>query len=616
MITDTVHTELLDRLQHDQDAAQAALTSMAGHLAALRALSLDVAAPASTAAAAWPPHFARPSAQGFAPPSGPPIPQQPTLQPPAPPFGLPVRPAGPPRVPWYRREGMVAKVMAFVGAGVLLVGVALLLILAAQTGLFGPFPRTVTGGVLAVVLVAVSLRLRTRWPENVGAVALAASGFAAAYLDIVAVSALYGWVPRVPGLVIGGAIGLAGLWLARRWDSQALAVVAVGGALLLVPFVSTTLTITLAYLVVLTLATVAFQPGTPWPALLVVRSLPPAAVAFVVAALIGLRDPDLPLLVAAVVLLVAVALTSTWLAQPRSRWVRGAGPRERAQRTIAATLIPVLSVPALVTGERLDRTPGVVLLVLVAIGLLAAGFWKALGTPARGTAGSMGTVLLGGALLRLTDGEWTASVVLGLAIATVVAGILTRDLGTYLRGLVAGLLGVCAWLPATATGLEGRLYALGAESLVTSLLVAGLVGAVALESRRLRPPERNWVWVGLLGLGVVASSAVVVTLGTTLGGSLGNAMDGFRGAHAVVTVGWIVVAGWLLLSGLKGVIADVRRRFGLGLAALAVAKLLFFDLAALPGMARVFAFMVGGIVLIALAIGYARAFDHARAEHP
>lgn len=65
-------------------------------------------------------------------------------------------------------------------------------------------------------------------------------------------------MPRVPGLVIGGALGLAGLSLARRWDSEALAVVAVGGALVLVPFVITTLTVTLAYLVVLTVATLFF----------------------------------------------------------------------------------------------------------------------------------------------------------------------------------------------------------------------------------------------------------------------------------------------------------------------------------------------------------------------
>jgi len=257
-----------------------------------------------------------------------------------------------------------------------------------------------------------------------------------------------------------------------------------------------------------------------------------------------------------------------------------------------------------------------VLLTLLAIGLLAAGFWRALGSSARGTAGAMGTVLLGAALLRLTEGQWEGAVVLGIAIGTVVAGILTRHLGTYVRGLVTGALGVCAWLPSTARGLAGSTGLLGAESLVTSLLVAALAGAVALESRRVRPPERARLLVGLLGLGVVAASAVLVTLGTVLGGSLGNAMDGFRGSHAVVTVGWIVVAGWLLLTGLRGEAAGVRRRFGLGLAALAVAKLLLFDLAALPGMARVFAFIVGGIVLIVLAIWYARASDHARAVHP
>ena len=607
-----IPSDLLDRIERDQYVAVAALTSLAGHLAELRAL-----APQQTASAPQVPlglltAMDRPS---LAPPVGQPFWQGPAPARIDPPGSLQPVPAGPTPTPWYRREGMVSRVMAFVGAGVLLVGVALLLILAAQTGLFGPVPRTVAGGVLAVLLIVAALRLRARWPENVGAVALAATGFAAAYLDVVAVSALYGWLPRVPGLVIGGAIGLAGLWLARRWDRQALAVVSVGGALLLVPFVSTSPTVTLGYLVVLTLATVFFQPGTPWPALLVVRTLPTAAVALLVSVIIVPRSPDMPLLVGGVVLLVAVALASSWLARPRSPWVPWDGPRARVQRTIATTLIPVLSAPALTVGEVLDRTPGVVLLALLATGLLAAAFWRTLGTAARGTAGAMGTVMLGGALLRLTDGEWSAAVILGIALATVVAGALTRDLGTYLRGLAVGGLGTLTWLPPTIVGL-GMPGLLDKESLSTSALVAALAGTVWVESRRLRSPDRVRMGIGLLGLGVLATSAVAVTLGGMVGGALGNATDGFRGAHALVTVGWIVVAGWLLLTGLRGESAGVRRRFGLGLAALAVAKLLLFDLAALPGMARVFAFIVGGIVLIVLAIWYARASDHARTGHP
>ena len=61
-------------------------------------------------------------------------------------------------------------------------------------------------------------------------VALVATGAAAAYLDVVAVTSGYGWVEPVPGLLLAGLVALGGLHLARRWGSELLAVLMVLGA--------------------------------------------------------------------------------------------------------------------------------------------------------------------------------------------------------------------------------------------------------------------------------------------------------------------------------------------------------------------------------------------------
>ena len=57
--------------------------------------------------------------------------------------------------------------------------------------------------------------------------ALVATGAAAAYLDVVAVTSGYGWVAPGVGLVLAGLVALGGLHLARRWGSELLAVLIV-----------------------------------------------------------------------------------------------------------------------------------------------------------------------------------------------------------------------------------------------------------------------------------------------------------------------------------------------------------------------------------------------------
>ena len=51
--------------------------------------------------------------------------------------------------PWYRREGAVTRVLAVAGAVVTMAGVAMLLVLAAQQGWFGPAARVAAGAALA-----------------------------------------------------------------------------------------------------------------------------------------------------------------------------------------------------------------------------------------------------------------------------------------------------------------------------------------------------------------------------------------------------------------------------------------------------------------------------------
>ncbi len=156
-------------------------------------------------------HSAATTTSGRAPCAGAPSPHRTPPQP---------RPLAPPEP--TQESGWIGKLLAVAGVAVTLVGVVLLLVLAAKAGLLRPEIRVAGGMALSVALVGVGVRLRGRPGGRIGAIALAATGIAAAYLDVIAITTIYGWVPAPVGLVIAAVVGAAGLTLARRWDSQEL----------------------------------------------------------------------------------------------------------------------------------------------------------------------------------------------------------------------------------------------------------------------------------------------------------------------------------------------------------------------------------------------------------
>src|SRR6478735_5541032 len=198
---------------------------------------------AAPAAAASSPTAAPVSAPAVAPATPAWSPSAPSA---APPPTAPPQPFAAPRSPqvaWYRREGAVTRVLAVAGAVITMAGVAMLLVLAAQRGWFGPGARVAAGAALAAALAWLGVRggesdRRAGRAAGSAPVALVATGVAAAYLDVVAVTSGYGWVAPAPGLVLAGLVALGGLHLARRWGSELLAVLLVAGAALLAPAVA------------------------------------------------------------------------------------------------------------------------------------------------------------------------------------------------------------------------------------------------------------------------------------------------------------------------------------------------------------------------------------------
>ena len=236
------------------------------------------------------------------------------------------------------------------------VGVGLLLVLAAQAGLLRPEVRVAAGVVFAVVLALLAIRSR-RHGGGVGAIAFAATGVATAYLDVIAVTRIYHWFPAIAGLLVAAAVGGAGVAWARRWRSEQLAVIAVVPLVAVAPLVTGGVDLRLVgFMLVLAAACVAAAHRTPWSALPVVGV--GAASLWTTAAVVAARHAgaDVPLLAA------ACALTAVaGLAAASSSVLRRAGGTDAAVASILGC------VPVLISGVAVDRPLAAALLGAVAV---------------------------------------------------------------------------------------------------------------------------------------------------------------------------------------------------------------------------------------------------------
>ncbi|MDT8910763.1 DUF2339 domain-containing protein [Amycolatopsis sp. PS_44_ISF1] len=502
------------------------------------------------------------------------------------PFAMPQ----PPSVPRttlgerLRREGAGARVLAWVGGAVTLLGMVLLLVLAVQRGWLGPLPRVLLGAAFGAGLVGMGAGLHRRPAARTGAFALAATGLATLYLDAVAATSLYDFLPTPAGLGAGLAIAVGGLLLAVNWDSSLLATAVVVGCGVCAPLTAGGFTSELVlFLLMLQIATTPVQFRRRWWALSLAAALPPLTTSLIGSAL---HPQNVPVAVAASVVSAALALIS----------LRRKENEPFSMAVLASAALPVLVAAALLPKTESALLAGGAALVLVATGLLVrghagnvaviAGLVAAL--QATVTQFDGGAVLLGEAVVLAFAARWTRSrFVLGGALVFAVIGWLY----TLVADVTPSLLIVAR--PRTTADLS---TALAAAVLLLAVAVALPWAAVRLNV--LKPAGLTpWLPAGLAALhgaaGVVLCASLLAIPGR----------PGFLTGHALITVSWTVAALVLLLRGIDVV---ALRVVGLVLVAAAVLKLVLFDLAALDGLARVAAFLGAGLVLLIAGARYAR----------
>lgn len=547
-------------------------------------------------------------------------PQPPAPEPPAPEPPAVERPAAQPgsQLPPYPsqpaaqakpRRGLRAdlepsRVLAWGGGAVTLLGVVFLLVLAVQQDWIGPAARVGGGAVLAALLIAAGWWVHHKAAEQrIAGIALASTGFAALFLDVLAATALYRFLPVTAGLGVGLVVALGGLLLADRWRAQVLAVSVVLGSAICAPLITTGPTAPLvAFLLLLQIAATPVQVRRGWNGLAVVAGFP-AVLAALIGTIYSLGFPNGALtasIFAAAVLGVVIAAIT-------------AGARPDADRTSIGLLV-TSPTPAFLAGplllERVEATAtGAGMTLLLAAIWVVGRYFPAFADWLSGrfvaATGAMALVAAAQATASALDSSSWATALLSEALVLAIAGYLLRRSGILLGSGVYAFVGF--WIAfANEAPISAMLWfreGTGVPGLVAGLLITAV--AVALPAAGAGIGKLGKLPDSLAAWAVALIAALYGTASAIMAACLlvSEARGAFLTGHILITLCWVVAAIAILLRGVR---IKHLRIGGMVLTAVSLAKLLLFDLATLDGFARVVAFLCAGLFLLTAGVGYAR----------
>ena len=216
----------LDAFERQLQALEASLLDLREQLPALRALSAGASpsaaahpAPPTPVEQAWPPALQVPPARAPA-------------RPPAAPRAAPAPAPAAPRVPRITAADLQdARVLAWAGGIVTLLGIVFISVLAADRGWVSAELRVILGALISVALYGAGLVAYRRYDRTWAALAAAGTGIAGAYVTIAAAAAVYDFLGKPAALLAAAFVAAVGVATAVAWDTQTTAVLGLVGAM-------------------------------------------------------------------------------------------------------------------------------------------------------------------------------------------------------------------------------------------------------------------------------------------------------------------------------------------------------------------------------------------------
>ncbi|CAM3994065.1 hypothetical protein [Corynebacterium frankenforstense] len=562
-------------------------------------------------------------------------------------------PAQPPKPP-LSTEQIVMRVAAVAGGLIVVVGLVLLLALAIQRGWLGPLGRVILAYAAALALLPAAVALDRRRRDGSAETAVAAlsiTSYAGVQVTTLGVLAWLNWWPTVVGALIAVVTFVAYLVLGLLlgWHRLLCAMAMIAPPVTWVLGDAGNLLLPLLWL----------QGGALFLAAVLVprfdRHLRAVAALSAVLCLAPLRSATTDLLYPAwvpVTVLLGLAMAFLMLRRPPAAAQGGATGMSAWWFSAPVILLVMALTPP---GARVPSA-------LVALTALVPGALLGVHLLARPSLPTRHAFLLGVTTLVLIP---LTTAVVAHNLADLGFSPLDRPLADGLRDLCVHLVvAACAVLAARTFPVyppaprpehdpEGRHLAgsipwwvwlalvvllaaaptadalnplrpdrLGdAYHVLSALGLIVVIVAVLTHARRLSglPVAIRWV-AALVALGLTVTVTVTLVCATVFAVAPAAAGTAFLVTHGLVSVAWMAFGAWVLVTGAR-MPDNVSLAVGGTIAGAAVVKLVVYDLSAMSGLPRAFAFIVCGLILlgvVALRRSYAgrRSAGDPEAAHP
>ncbi|WP_169332146.1 DUF2339 domain-containing protein [Corynebacterium lubricantis] len=501
-------------------------------------------------------------------------------------------------------EQIIVRVIAVLGTIITVIGVGLGITLAIQNGLLGPLGRVILAVLLSVALFIGGLIVERRTSATAGSTALYATSFFVAVVTIIGLANWLAWWTPDQASVVHLVLFIGFAVFARMRRNSMLAVAMGIGAIFYLGyflFANGSLTmVSLATPSILLLTSLPQNRRVILPGAQHVRMAASALAVVNSLYVIGTRGLDTILWVVAIVVYALLAVfIEARSPQPRTQLLQltliplallliGAG----FSTGWVGWLIPLTTAAGYVIIQRVDTSNP-----------LHKNLWEQ--SVAWLCFGALSLLAL---YVTFADEHVNPEIRHFLVIALFAAGFFAvtwelRSRPSYRNIVWPAWAGVAIFLTndllPVLTGSAVR------ELTSPEILFQALGFALILVVAFLHRESLQGIPSGILMvLGIVALylyMVVMVTVSTFLFELAGDqAPLGFVVGHAIVSVSWILLAAWVLLS--KRFLKNNRSlTVGLVLAIAAALKLVFFDLSSIDGIARAVAFTLSGILLITIA---------------
>lgn len=510
------------------------------------------------------------------------------------------------------RESALIKAVAIIGGIITVLGVAFFVALAISSGLLGPVGRVVLVYLLAAALGAGAVKVHRSAPPA-AVTALGVTSFYTTLATTVYASLAEDWWPiwfgaaLMASLYVGYALGERRLGVGERCPN--LHVWWAVGAVVIAVFYAFGSSQDLGGLVAFALPAVSVG-------LTAVFALPRRDTVRTIGALGALaclmqhnfwnswlsftRNEFLPEFT-------VVALLGI-LVLPALALYRPTGTSKQPGHWLAGIVVPFGMALVLLDSDNAWRPPSQsagdyrmwqLWLLIVAFSAIVALAWSHKNNRYLFDAFLTALALLAAAAIDETI-EWRPSLVLG---GLLTAGFLA---GLYFAMPRMGRMASAGWALAALMVLSRLVEGVISDPALlrgpAPAMSAALLGAVLLAAWFTRrhpaitgPMFGAAVVVFALFVSMLAVVGVVTYLGFVAFGN-GGYLTAYYGAHAAVSIAWMVLGALILLRH-----RDLTA-LGVLLTGVAMVKLLFFDMAATDGLSRALAFLVCGVILLTIAV--------------